>query len=172
MVSRGHSVWVLEEWRKNTTLVPRMIEPRLAPFSELSLHALYAILALRSEVFVVEQDCPYQDHDGKDAESLHLWYASAQGDLLAYARLLPPGLSYPEAGIGRVVTAPSVRRTGLGKELMRVAIEKTCNHWPGEDIVIMAQCYLLDFYSRLGFVTEREEFLEDGIPHRWMRLRP
>ncbi|HAG49474.1 MAG TPA: GNAT family N-acetyltransferase, partial [Cryomorphaceae bacterium] len=92
-------------------------------------------------------------HDGKDAESLHLWYASAQGDLLAYARLLPPGLSYPEAGIGRVVTAPSVRRTGLGKELMRVAIEKTRNHWPGEDIVIMAQCYLLDFYSRLGFVT-------------------
>jgi ElaA protein len=86
--------------------------------------------------------------------------------------LLPPGLSYPEAGIGRVVTAPSVRRTGLGKELMRVAIEKTRNHWPGEDIVIMAQCYLLDFYSRLGFVTEREEFLEDGIPHRWMRLRP
>ena len=127
------------------------------------------MLQLRSEVFVVEQDCPYQDLDGKDADCLHLWYQEGE-DILAYARLLPPGLSYPEAGIGRVVTSSTHRRTGLGKVLMAEAIARTRKEWPNQDIVIMAQSYLVDFYQAFGFVVERAEFLEDGIPHRWMRL--
>jgi len=139
------------------------------PFNALSLSDLYRILNLRAEVFVVEQDCPYQDLDGKDQASLHLWMEDEVG-MTGYARLLPPGLAYPEAGIGRVVTAMRVRRSGQGKVLMHAAIAECQKHWPDHDIVIMAQSYLLAFYRDLGFVEERAEFLEDGIPHRWMRL--
>ena len=139
------------------------------PFDALSLSDLYQILNLRAEVFVVEQDCSYQDLDGKDHASLHLWMEDKEG-MTSYARLLPPGLAYPEVGIGRVVTAMRVRRSGLGKALMHVAIAECQKQWPEYDIVIMAQSYLLAFYQNLGFVVERAEFLEDGIPHRWMRL--
>ena len=146
-----------------------MTGPHISSFDALTLPTAYGILALRAEVFVVEQDCPYQDLDGKDADCLHLWYQEGE-DILAYARLLPPGLSYPEAGIGRVVTSSTHRRTGLGKVLMAEAIARTRKEWPNQDIVIMAQSYLVAFYGGFGFVVEREEFLEDGIPHRWMRL--
>ncbi|MDG1252915.1 MAG: GNAT family N-acetyltransferase [Schleiferiaceae bacterium] len=146
-----------------------MIGPLFASFSELNTSTLYGILALRAEVFVVEQDCPYQDLDGKDEQSIHLWYEE-EGCPVAYARLLPPGSAYAEAGIGRVVTAQRLRRTGLGKELMRAAIDRAQMQWPGEDLVIMAQSYLVNFYQGFGFEIEREEFLEDGIPHRWMRF--
>jgi len=146
-----------------------MTGPHISSFDALTLPTAYSILALRAEVFVVEQDCPYQDLDGKDADCLHLWYQEGE-DILAYARLLPPGLSYPEAGIGRVVTSPAHRRTGLGKVLMAESIARTRAAWPNQDIVIMAQSYLVAFYGGFGFVVEREEFLEDGIPHRWMRL--
>lgn len=146
-----------------------MTGPHFASFSELSTTTLYGILALRAEVFVVEQDCPYQDLDGKDLQSTHVWY-EVEGHPVAYARLLPPGSAYAEAGIGRVVTAQRVRRTGLGKELMRVSIVRAQTQWPGEDLVIMAQSYLVKFYQEFGFELERDEFLEDGIPHRWMRL--
>ncbi|HAB35919.1 MAG TPA: GNAT family N-acetyltransferase [Cryomorphaceae bacterium] len=139
------------------------------PFDALSTTDLYQILNVRAEVFVVEQDCPYQDLDGKDQASLHIWMNDDVG-ITAYARLLPPGLSYPEAGIGRVVTASRIRKTGLGKELMRHAIAACQMQWPDYDVVIMAQSYLLAFYQSFGFVEERAEFLEDGIPHRWMRL--
>ncbi len=145
-----------------------MTGPHLLPFENLPLPTAYAIFALRAEVFVVEQDCPYQDLDGKDVDCLHLWYAEGE-HVVAYARLLPPGLAYPEAGIGRVVTSWSRRRSGLGKALMAESIRCAQATWPGHDIVIMAQSYLLDFYTAFQFVVEREAFLEDGIPHRWMR---
>ncbi|MFM1883964.1 MAG: ElaA protein [Bacteroidota bacterium] len=145
----------------------RMIGP--LSFDALTTRDLYQILHVRAEVFVVEQECPYQDLDGKDQASLHVWMQDVAG-ITAYARLLPPGLAYPEAGIGRVVTAGRVRKTGLGKELMRQAIIACQVQWPDQDIVIMAQSYLLAFYQGFGFVEERAEFLEDGIPHRWMRL--
>lgn len=148
-------------------IAPRMIGP--LPFDALSTSDLYRILNLRAEVFVVEQDCPYQDLDGKDQASLHLWMEDEEG-MTGYARLLSPGLAYPEAGIGRVVTAMRVRRSGQGKVLMRAAIVECQKLWPDHDIVIMAQSYLLAFYQSFGFAEERAEFLEDGIPHRWMRL--
>ena len=100
---------------------------------------------------------------------MHLWMEDEAG-MTGYARLLPPGLAYPEVGIGRVVTAMRVRRSGLGKELMHAAISECQKQWPNHDIVIMAQSYLLAFYQGFGFVEERAEFLEDGIPHRWMRI--
>jgi len=121
-------------------------------------------MKLRNEVFVVEQDCVYQDADGKDPYSRHLcgW---DDDRLAAYCRILPPGISYAEASIGRVVTAPAYRKAGLGRELMQQAMEKTCSLFHTGTIRIGAQCYLGKFYTSLGFLTCGPEYLEDGIPH-------
>ena len=133
-------------------------------FTELSNQELYSILRLRNEVFIVEQNCPYQDLDNKDQKSWHLmgW---KNDQLLAYTRLLPPGLSYAECSIGRVVSSPSARRTGIGKELMKVSIEESnrlFNHTP---IRIGAQLYLLEFYKSFSFEPRGNIYLEDGIRH-------
>lgn len=133
-------------------------------FEELTPHELYAIMHLRSEVFVVEQNCPYLDPDGKDLSSWHLmgWDGNK---LVAYARLLPAGLAFTEVSIGRVVSSPAYRGKGAGKELMTTAI-KTCKHLFGEQpIRIGAQLYLQKFYESLGFVQVSEMYLEDDIPH-------
>ncbi len=135
-------------------------------FNELSLQELYDIMVLRQEVFVVEQDCPYLDADGKDPYSWHLMGVDENGKLVAYTRLLPKGISYKKyPSIGRVVTSPAVRGSGIGRELMKQSLLWMDKLFPGEDIKISAQCYLEEFYKSLGFSISGEEYLEDGIPH-------
>lgn len=141
-------------------------------FDELTLHELYDIMALRQEVFVVEQDCPYLDADGKDQASWHLLVHDERGQLVAYTRLLPRGIVYKKyPALGRVVTSPSVRGTGLGKKLMEATLEWAERLWPGEAVKISAQTYLKKFYEELGFEQAGEGYLEDGIPHIPMILR-
>jgi ElaA protein len=133
-------------------------------WNDLQTEQLYAILALRAEVFVVEQNCPYQDADGKDVKSLHVCGYSETGNLLAYARLVSPGVSYEEWSIGRFVTSPHFRRNGLGEELMKMCMA----YFNANKIVsvrISAQSYLHDFYGKFGFLRVSEEYLEDNIPH-------
>jgi ElaA protein len=136
-------------------------------WSNLSTETLYAILALRAEVFVVEQNCPYQDVDGKDPKSLHVCGYAENGELCAYARLVQPGISYEEWSIGRVITSPRVRRTGAGEELMRTCMAHFNVHRISS-VRISAQSYLHDFYTKFGFVRVSEEYLEDDIPHMEM----
>lgn len=138
-------------------------------FNDLTVLELYAILKLRSEVFVVEQNCVYLDTDNKDQLSFHLsgWIGN---ELVAYARILPPGSAFQEASIGRVVTNPQYRKTGAGKALMQRAIEKTLQQFDVSAIKIGAQLYLLSFYKSLGFKISGPEYLEDGIPHIEMVL--
>lgn len=139
------------------------------PFQDLTPAELYDIMAIRQEVFVVEQNCPYLDADGKDPASWHLMGRDEQGRLLCYTRLLPEGVSYPGfTSIGRVVSSPAARGTGVGRALMRQSIEM-CRHLFGDrPIKIGAQTYLLRFYESLGFESTGEQYLEDGIPHTKM----
>ena len=133
-------------------------------FEELTVDELYAILQLRNEVFAVEQNCVYPDMDDRDQPSWHL-ICIYNNKLAAYARLLPPGLTYKEPSIGRVVTSPVIRGTGIGKQLMDRSIE-TCERLFGKTpIRISAQTYLIKFYSDLGFETEGESYIEDNIQH-------
>src|SRR5690606_37166621 len=125
---------------------------------------LYEILQLRSEVFVVEQNCVYNDCDGKDTKSKHFW-AEIDNQIVAYCRIVPPGISYSEPSIGRVVTHPNFRNLKLGKQLMKQAIQVCENTFDTESIRISAQSYLKKFYENLGFQQVSEEYLEDGIPH-------
>ena len=133
-------------------------------FDELNIGDLYAIIQLRIEVFVVEQNCPFQDCDDKDQESFHLtgWH---QNKLIAYTRIMAPGLAYTEASIGRVVTSPAVRQKNIGKELMTRSIEKVYELFGKKPIMIGAQLYLKNFYESLGFKQYSDIYLEDGIEH-------
>ena len=146
-----------------------MLHFSCVPFAQLRNTELYEIMALRQEVFVVEQNCPYLDADGKDQQSWHLMGRDAAGKLVVYTRLLPKGLAYPEyPSIGRVVSSPAARGTGAGKILMERSVEM-CLHLFGDmPIKIGAQSYLLRFYEGFGFVSTGEEYLEDGIPHTKM----
>lgn len=140
-------------------------------FDELNVYELYELLALRQEVFIVEQNCPYLDCDGKDQESYHFCGRDEQGKLVCYTRLLPKGLAYEEyASIGRVLSSASVRSTGAGRELMRQSIDKCRELFGNEPIKIGAQSYLLKFYESFGFRSTGEEYMEDGIPHTKMIL--
>ena len=136
-------------------------------FRELDAGTLYALLKLRSEVFVVEQQCVYLDPDGKDmhADALHVIGRADDDGIAAYLRILPAGLSYPQASFGRVLTAPAYRGRGLGNPLVRVALEEIERHWPGSDVQIGAQAHLEHYYARHGFVRNSETYLDDGIPH-------
>jgi len=136
-------------------------------FAELDSATLYALLKLRSEVFVVEQQCVYLDPDGKDAHPgvLHVIGRGDDDGIAAYLRILPAGLSYPQVSFGRVLTAPAYRGRGLGDALVRVAIEEIERHWPGSDVQIGAQAHLEHYYARHGFVRNSETYLDDGIPH-------
>lgn len=140
---------------------------QLKSFTELSLDELYDILKVRVDVFVTEQACAYSELDNKDrhAEVRHLWCHDEAGKVLAYVRLLPPGVSYPQASIGRVLVVQDARGEGLAQELMLKAIEHTRALWPDAGIQIGAQLYLNKFYSGLGFENASDEYLEDGIPH-------
>lgn len=137
---------------------------RADPFDALSPAALHAMLQLRAAVFVVEQRCAYLDPDGKDPHAHHL--AAWDGaQLVAYARVLPPGLSYPQPSIGRVVTAPAHRGTGLGQALVARSIALcTALHGP-QAIEIGAQAHLAAFYGRFGFSAVSAPYMEDGIAH-------
>lgn len=146
-------------------------------FAELGVDALYDALALRCRVFVLEQG-PYLDPDGLDRCAWHLLGRSTatagrvrEGELLAYLRIVDPGRKYDEPSIGRVLTAPEVRGTGLGRALMREGLAGSARLWPGRGIRISAQERLRAFYGSLGFEARGDIYLEDGIPHREM-LRP
>ncbi|MDO9404463.1 MAG: GNAT family N-acetyltransferase [Polaromonas sp.] len=140
-------------------------------FGEMSLHELYAMLQLRSEVFVVEQQCIFQDLDGSDDQAMHL-LGYRDGALLAYARCFGPGVKYDEASIGRVITHASLRGHGGGHLLMREAIQRTSAHWGAQTIRIGAQARLERFYNGHGFGKTGESYMEDGIPHIHMLWQP
>ncbi|PHN07259.1 GNAT family N-acetyltransferase [Flavilitoribacter nigricans] len=141
------------------------------PFYELTLDQLYELMALRQAIFVVEQDCPYLDADGKDQPAHHLLAYNQQREMVAYTRLLAPGISYDQyASIGRVITRASERRTGLGRRLMQESIAQCRKLYPDAGIKISAQCYLIEFYESFGFRSVGESYLEDGIPHISMIL--
>ncbi len=133
-------------------------------FDSLTPFELYSILQLRNEVFVVEQNCVYQDCDDKDQRSYH-FMGWKQNKLVAYTRLLPAGLSYEEISVGRVVTSPSIRRIKIGKELMIRSIDKLHELFGKSTIKIGAQLYLKHFYESLGFIQNSDVYLEDGIEH-------
>ncbi|MCF3111757.1 GNAT family N-acetyltransferase [Niabella sp. CC-SYL272] len=141
-----------------------VIEWACRPFEQLSTTELYAILQLRAAVFVVEQASIYQDLDGKDFKALHLTGTDNE-QLIAYTRLLPPGISYKEPSIGRVVIAPSHRAYGLGRELMKRSINRCQEQFEQKSIRISAQLYLKNFYTSLGFEPVGVPYDEDGIPH-------
>lgn len=147
---------------------------RWSLFDQLTNNELYEILRARQEVFAVEQDCVYQDADGKDQHAWHLacWDSTlASPVLLAYLRVVFPGKKYAEPSIGRVLTVEAARGTGLGRELMRYAIRHTLREFPQAPIRISAQLYLKKFYEEFGFEQIAEPYEEDGIPHIEM-LRP
>ncbi len=161
---------------------PASITWQQRAFDALSVQQLYAVLQLRSEVFVMEQNCPFQDMDGADAQAMHvLGWADAghadaarvdgQSNLVAYARCFPAGIKFAEASIGRVITRANLRGTGAGQVLMQQAIHCVEQQWGVQPIRIGAQAHLEKFYGRLGFVTTSQPYIEDGILHIEM-LRP
>ena len=143
----------------------------LKSFDDLTPKELYQILQLRNEVFIVEQNCPYQDLDNKDLKAFHLM-GMQNHQLLAYSRLLAPGISYSESSIGRVVSSPAARKTGMGKQLMTESIRQIHHLFHTDRIRIGAQLYLKKFYESFGFQQEGEPYIEDQIPHIIMLRKP
>ena len=142
-------------------------------FDELSPHALQYIYMARQQVFGVEQNCAYLDADGYDEYAHHLAaWSTLQRTPLAYARVVAPGQKYAEPSIGRVITTTAARGSGLGRELLRRAIAHTNTVYPGQGIRISAQSRLERFYAEAGFTVVGEPYLEDGIPHTEMSLKP
>ena len=146
-----------------------MITWQLSTFSELSKNDLYQVMKVRQEVFVVEQNCAYQDIDGLDEFSWHLiaWDVNSTGDksIAAYLRVVFPGYKYQEISIGRVLTVPQARKTGLGKALIKEALTNIENEYPNQPIRISSQEYLIKFYNTFGFEIVSEPYDEDGISH-------
>jgi len=142
-------------------------------FPELNAQSLYEILSLRQEVFVVEQHCAYQDADGRDLKAWHLLGRDDLGVLVAYLRLLPPGVRFHEPSLGRIITKAHIRGKGVGKLLVQEGIRKSRMVFPRQSIRISAQLYLEDYYVQLGFALEgeRNPYDEDGIPHVEMVYR-
>ncbi|HEY7776239.1 MAG TPA: GNAT family N-acetyltransferase [Kineobactrum sp.] len=139
------------------------------PFEALDAAELYALLRLRQDIFVVEQNCAYPDLDGLDQQAWHMRYLQHDA-VLAYQRCLPPDVVYPgSSSLGRVVVVASARGTGIGRDLVERGIRFNRQQWPQADIVIGAQAYLLKFYGSLGCVAEGEPYMEDGILHIHMR---
>ena len=144
---------------------------RLAPFAQLAVADLHDILRLRGDVFVVEQACAFADVDGADPLAWHLWTRDGEG-VAAYARLIGAGVKFAEPSIGRIVTAPRLRGTGLGRLLVAESIARARGLFPGAALRIGAQHRLERFYAAFGFVTDSAIYDEDGIPHVEMRLGP
>lgn len=133
-------------------------------FDELSRSQLYEILQLRSEIFVVEQNCTYQDLDGKDQEALHV-LGTKNNKIVAYARCFAPGLYFEEAAIGRILVKAAERKFGLGHQIVEASINALEEKFRPKTIQLSAQQYLIAFYETHGFETMGEGYLEDGIPH-------
>ncbi|MGI9279440.1 MAG: GNAT family N-acetyltransferase [Endozoicomonas sp.] len=153
-----------------------MINWQWSRFEELSGQEVYSILKARQDVFIVEQDCPYHDADGLDQTSLHLsGWGKDRNDLAAYLaaylRVIPPSSQSPVVAIGRVITSSSYRGSGLGKEMMRLAVEKALELFPEHDLYLSGQAHLQAFYGAYGFEAEGEIYEEDGIPHIAMYKR-
>lgn len=142
-------------------------EPRLSwhAWASLSPDVLHDFLRLRSDIFVVEQNCAYPDIDGIDPRCEHLCLRDSAGALLAYLRLVPPGVKAAQPAIGRLVVAASARGAGLGRLAMLDGIRRCCERYPGQDIFLSGQLHLQRFYASLGFITFTEPYLEDGIQH-------
>ncbi|MGQ9426415.1 GNAT family N-acetyltransferase [Gilvimarinus sp. F26214L] len=147
-----------------------MIKWQWSAFDALSAGELYRIIAAREAVFVVEQNCPYLDVDGVDPDAMHL-IAWDDGVLLAYMRVVKPGIKYAEPSLGRVLTSREARGRGLGRELMRRGLEQVDKLYPGMAVRISAQAYLEHFYADFGFLRVSEPYDEDGIPHLEMLKR-
>jgi ElaA protein len=140
------------------------IQWKIKSFETLSVNELYGILRLRSEIFVVEQNCVYLDIDGKDKFALHL-FGEFEGEIVGYSRLFKPEITFDNASIGRVVVDANYRDRKWGHDLMREAIAGIKNHFGETKITIGAQLYLKKFYESHGFVQTSEMYLEDDIPH-------
>lgn len=140
-------------------------------FLELDTDQLYAILKVRQEVFVIEQKCFYLDTDDVDQVSYHVIGRNDQGDIMAYARLIPAGVSYAELSMGRVLVIEQERGKGLGRQLTQRCLEEVARIWGQQPIRLSAQAYLVQFYKDFGFQTVGEEYLDAGIPHIEM-VRP
>lgn len=141
-----------------------MIQIEVKPFDALTIRELYGLLRLRSEVFVVEQDCVYADMDGKDQKALHI-IGTKYGEIVAYTRIFKSGDYDDEASIGRVVVKRGQRKFGYGKDIMKDAIQAVLTHFNETVIHVSAQMYLERFYYELGFQQVGDGYLEDGIPH-------
>ena len=140
------------------------MEFKIKSFKELTKEELYKILEARIGVFVIEQNCPYQECDNKDQKSFHL-YAQDENEIKAYLRIIPAGISYSEPSVGRVLVNKNYRRSGIGAEMMKKAIEFVKDNFSEDKLRISAQEYILDFYRKLGFEVVSDRYLEDGIPH-------
>jgi ElaA protein len=147
------------------------IEWQWCRLGELSAEQVYAVLAARVEIFVVEQNCAYQDLDGLDADAEHLIAWSGTGtEVAGYLRVLGPGTRFDDPSIGRIITAKRFRGSGLGRVIVAKGIERTRLRYPGQPVRISAQQYLEKFYRDFGFVTVSQPYLEDNIPHVEMLL--
>ncbi len=143
------------------------IEWKVEQFHQLSTDQLFELLQLRVDVFVVEQRCAYPELEEYDRhpETRHLSGRNDGGQLIAYARILPPGLLYPGVNLGRFMVRADSRKQGIGHQLLQTALQEISHCWPGHAIRISAQDYLQGFYERYGFIRVSDVYLEDGIPH-------
>ncbi|VEU79583.1 GNAT family N-acetyltransferase [Haploplasma axanthum] len=141
------------------------MEWKIKKFNDLTNIELYEILRLRSEVFILEQNCNYQDLDRKDYDSYHLFQINENNEFTAYLRILPKGISYNEVSIGRVLTKPSNRKNKSGRMMIETAINFIEKQLGETEIRISAQKYLIKFYESFGFKITSDEYLEDNIPH-------
>ena len=144
----------------------KQLEWKCKQFEQLKNNELYELIKLRVDVFVVEQHCPYPELDEKDraTDTRHL-IAYQNSRIIAYARLLPPGVSYPNSSIGRFAVEARHRRQGIGSILMHKCLEQMSILWPDHDIRVSAQAHLKEFYESFKFIQSSEKYLEDGIPH-------
>ncbi|WP_115045469.1 GNAT family N-acetyltransferase [Xanthomonas arboricola] len=150
-----------------SSLPPPSLHWQCLRFDQLSTTQLYALLRLRSDVFVVEQQCAYPELDGRDSLPgvLHLLGSTDDGALAAYLRVLPPGVSYPEPSLGRVVIAAAQRGHGFAHTLLQEGLRLVHQHWPDSAVQLGAQAQLQAFYAAHGFTPSSAPYLEDGIPH-------
>lgn len=144
------------------------METKFKHFQELTSEELYDLLALRVAVFVLEQNCPYQDLDGKDQKSFHLIKRNEKGELIATARVLPAGISYEEVSIGRFVVADAARKNGVGLAILKETMAFIRTEFGEVAVRISAQQHLTHFYAQVGFSPTGKKYLEDGIPHEEM----
>jgi ElaA protein len=145
---------------------------QIKPYSELTLNEFHDLVELRIKIFVVEQNCPYQELDGKDKKAYHVICRDGFGKVVATARILHPGVSYPEVAIGRVVCDESIRGSGAGHELMRQCLAYIFEEFGNVAVILSAQKHLEGYYGKHNFKSTGKEYLEDGIPHVEMLYTP